>query len=91
MENKKVELEEKRLAAEKELLTMRLTSEAEAESRKNRLVLMQGALAKGLNVSSIKDLWSWPIRDICKMSVDVYGQSECWLNIQSKIKKSKPQ
>lgn len=56
VENKKVELEEKKLADEKELLTMRLTSEAEAESRKNRLVLMQGALAKGLDVSSIKDL-----------------------------------
>ncbi|KAG0075023.1 hypothetical protein BGZ93_004340, partial [Podila epicladia] len=56
VENRKVELEEKKLATEKELLSMRLKSEAEAESRKNRSILVQAALAKGFDTYAIKDL-----------------------------------
>ncbi|KAF9017342.1 hypothetical protein BGZ52_005148 [Haplosporangium bisporale] len=56
VENRKIELEEKKLATEKELLSMRLKSEAEAESRKNRSIIVQSALAQGLDANAIKDL-----------------------------------
>ncbi|KAF9201110.1 hypothetical protein BGZ59_002899 [Podila verticillata] len=56
VKNRKIELEEKKLATEKELLSMRLKSEAEAESRKNRSIIVQSALAQGLDANAIKDL-----------------------------------
>lgn len=56
VESKRIELEEKKLTAEKELLTMRLKSEAEVEFRKQRSIIVQGALTKGLGLEEIKDL-----------------------------------
>ncbi|KAF9206343.1 hypothetical protein BGZ59_011731 [Podila verticillata] len=56
VENRKVELEEKKLATKKELLSMRLKSEAEADSRRNRSLVVQSALAKGFDANAIRDL-----------------------------------
>lgn len=56
IEGKKIELEEKKLAAEKELLSMRLASEANAESRKARYAIIQSALEKNLDPNAIKAL-----------------------------------
>jgi len=56
VENRKVNFEEKRLTSEKELLIIRLKSEAENEMRKQKATIIQSALAKGVPTSEIKIL-----------------------------------
>ncbi|KAG0014465.1 hypothetical protein BGZ81_000433 [Podila clonocystis] len=56
VENRKVDFEEKKLTSEKELLIIRLKSEAENEMRKQKAIIVQSALAKGVPTSEIKIL-----------------------------------